>query len=62
MKVRFTFWSIECASYYIANLAVMKKVAKIEEIAPCEINVTFKPGTKYEYIKRAAGNATITLA
>ena len=62
MKVRFTYWSIEAASYYTANLAEMKKVVKIEEIEPCEINVTFKPGTKYEYIKRAAGNATITLA
>lgn len=62
MKVRFIYWDIESASYHLANLPLMKKVAKIEEVAPCEINVTFKPGTKYEYIKRAAGNATITLA
>jgi hypothetical protein len=39
----------------------MKKVASAERIGKDEIIVTFKRGINYNYIKDAAGSATITL-
>lgn len=61
MKVRFTYWNIEHAEEFKTIAPRMKKVAKVEEINKAEVIVTFKPGTKYEYIKDAAGSATISL-
>lgn len=62
MKVRFTYWNKEHAEDFKTIAPRIKKIAKVEVINSCEFIVTFKPGTKYEYIKGCASSATMTLA